>query len=309
MAESEKHEVQRGFGRIESRKRFKIGSGHPLLENRPRSILFIDESGKSKPEPPSPLAPPYFALGAVAMAAETVEDYCAAANEIKQEFFGRTDITFHEPDMRHRDGWFHLAGDPVKQKEFDDAIIKLLEETPFVVFGVGVRKDAFQKEFVDSKTDPYLSTDVYSIAILMLLERYVDYLATQDKKRFGRVIFESQGPKEDAMHQLEYARILLDGSQWVPDSAFRAWLETGLRFQPKCGSDPVEIADMFARDLFEWVRDGCGVPSLRWDLFSKKVYCREDGLMGKFGIKVFPDQDIRDLIEAHRAACGATLNP
>lgn len=84
MAEQEKHEVQRGIGRIESRKRFKVGSGHPLLENRPRSLLFIDESGKSKPEPPSPLTPPYFALGAVAMAAEKVDDYCAAANEISR---------------------------------------------------------------------------------------------------------------------------------------------------------------------------------------------------------------------------------
>jgi hypothetical protein len=253
--------------------------------------------------------PPYFALASIAIAEEKIDDYRAAANEIKQEFFKRTDITFHEPHMRHREGWFGLGGDKAKQDEFDAAVNKLLEETPFVAFGVGVRKEAFKKEFVDSGIDPYLSTDVYSVAILMLLERYVDYLASQQKHRFGRVIFESQGTLEDATHQLEYARILLDGSQWVPDSAFRAWLETGLRFQPKCGSDPMEIADMFARDLYEWIRGDCKTPSKRWDLFSKRAYCRADGLMGKFGIKVFPDADIRDIIEQHRAAYGATLNP
>ena len=71
----------------------------------------------------------------------------------------------------------------------------------------------------------------------------------------------------------------------------------------------MEIADMFARDLFEWIRDGCKNPSKRWELFSKKAYCRDDGMMGKFGIKVFPDADIRDLIEAHRAQYGAKINP
>jgi hypothetical protein len=106
---------------------------------------------------------------------------------------------------------------------------------------------------------------------------------------------------------LEYARLLIEGSQWVPDSAFRGWLEAGLRFQPKCGSDPMEIADMFARDLYEWIRDGCQTKPKRWDLFSRKTYCRDDGAMGKFGVKIFPDSDIRAKVEEHRKACGAAL--
>jgi len=308
VAEQEHQQVQKGFGRLESRKRFKIGSAHPLLENRPRSVLYIDESGKSEPQPLD-TAPPFFALASIAIAEEKIDDYKALADEIKQEFFKRTDITFHEPHMRHREGWFSFGGDAARQAQFDAAINNMLEEIPFVTFGVGVRKEAFRKEFVDSGVDPYLSTDVYAVAILMLLERYIDYLASQQKHRFGRVIFESQGPLEDATHQLEYARILLDGSQWVPDSAFRAWLETGLRFQPKCGSDPMEIADMFARDLYEWIRGDCNTPSKRWDLFSKKAYVRDDGMMGKFGIKVFPDSDIRERIEKHRAAYGAIPAP
>ncbi len=139
----------------------------------------------------------------------------------------------------------------------------------------------------------------------MLIERYIDFLASQSVRRLGRVIFESQGTVEDATHQLEFARLLLDGSQWVPDSAFRGWLETGLRFQPKCGSDPMELADMFARDLYEWIRDDCDKIPKRWELFGKKIYCRGDGTMGKFGLKVFPDADIREKIDNHRKACGA----
>src|SRR6201999_1435215 len=125
----------------------------------------------------------------------------------KMQFFGTKDITFHEPHMRDREGWWGLGGDETRQQEFDEAINKLIEDTQFVAFGAGIRKEAFAKEFVDSGADPYLSSDVYSVAILMLIERYIDFLATQPVKHLGRVIFESQGTLEDARHQLEYARL------------------------------------------------------------------------------------------------------
>ncbi len=220
------------------------------------------------------------------------------------EFFDHTDITFHEPNMRRGDGPFKFKSKE-EARAFDEALDGLIESTPFVAFGVGIRKRAFD-DFVESGIDAYLPMDIYSVAILMLLERYVDFLATSPVSRFGHIFFEGQGKKEDAFHQLEYARHLCDGSQWIPESVFQDWVEPGLTFIPKRGSDPTELADMFSRDLFEWVRDGCVSAPKRWHLFSKKIYCREDGLMGKFGVKVFPDSDIRDLIMKHRQECGAT---
>ena len=210
--------------------------------------------------------------------------------------------------MRERDGPYLFAGDVGRQLEFDRAVNRLVEETPFTAFGVGVRKRAFEEEFVASGIDPYLPTDAYAVAIQMLLERYVDFLATNSTRRMGRVTFESQGPREGAEHQLQYALVLLDGTQWVPQSAFWNWLESGCRFTPKCGSHPTELADMFSRDIWEWVRDGCDAKPKRWDLFGSKLYCREDGLYGKFGLKVFPDSDIRERIITHRIACGAKSN-
>src|SRR3989442_15425474 len=97
--QKEKSEAQRGFGFLESRKKYKTGPRHPLLENRPRSLLFIDESGKSEPQPVAE-APPFFALAAVCLSQEKVDDYVFAANELKMRFFKTKDITFHEPKMR-----------------------------------------------------------------------------------------------------------------------------------------------------------------------------------------------------------------
>ena len=62
---------------------------------------------------------------------------------------------------------------------------------------------------------------------------------------------------------------------------------------------------MLARDIQEWVRLGCTGEPGRWGLFSSRIHCRGDGRMGKFGVKVFPDSDIRAAIDVHRRACGA----
>jgi hypothetical protein len=298
----EQIELTRSHGKIEPRKRFKKHSSYALLEQRPRSILYIDEGGRSFIDAHGTSS--FFALGGVAMQQEEEDNYKVLADEIKLEFFQRKDITFHEPDMRFRKGSFRFDSKE-RQLQFDKALDELIEQTQFVAFGVGIRKRAFEKEFIQTGMDPYLPTDVYSVAIVMLLERYIDFLAHSPTERFGRVVFEGQGAKEDAYHQLEYARTILDGSQWVPDKAFRNWLQPGLTFEPKRGSHPLEIADMLCRDLYEWIKDGCSGSPKRWELFNKKIYCRGDGRMGKFGVKVFPDSDIRDRIEAHRKACGA----
>lgn len=64
---------------------------------------------------------------------------------------------------------------------------------------------------------------MYAVAIAMLLERFVDFLAMQPANLLGRVTFESQGPREGAYHQLEYARTLVDGTQWVAAAHFQQW--------------------------------------------------------------------------------------
>ena len=300
IVREEQAQLQRAEGRLESRKRFKYGSPHPLLDERTTSLLFIDESGH--PAPQSAQDQPVFALGAVAMSESEAEHYAMRADEMKIHFFGRSTITLHEPQIRRRKQIFSFGGNNARYDEFSIALDRLISETQFIVFGAAIRKDAFSTEFLASEIDPYLPTDPYAVAITLLLERYVDYLlAANDQRGLGKVTFESQGPKEDAEHQVQFARLLLDGTQWVPESAFQQAIQPGASFVTKSGSSPVELADMFVRDLYEWARSGCRDVPARWNMLTSKMYCRGDGRSGKFGVKVFPDSDIRELIEAHRA--------
>jgi hypothetical protein len=292
--------AERAEGRIESRLTTKK-TGHPLLEGRKVNCLFLDESGTSVIHAPEKV----FALGGVAIHEEDIAPYQVAADKIKQKFFGRTDITFHEPLMRnHRDS-FSFHGDPTRRREFDDEIRNLVANTPFVVFGIGIRKDFLKREYIDSGSDPYLPTQVYDLAIMLLLERYTDFLATHTERRIGRVHLESIGAREDAEHQAAYADLLLHGTQFVSEKAFQSWVEAGCRFVPKSGSNPAELADLVAREVFEWTRDACQVEPPYWQTLASKIHLRAEGHYGKFGIKLFPSTGIEDAIMAHRQACGA----
>lgn len=298
IRDAEQTQILKAEGHLESRRRFK--GGPVRLPARPdRWLLFIDESGKSFPS-----ATDFFALGAVAMTGAEADRYRTRGDELKNRFWGHHGLTFHEPFMRHHDGDFFFEGDQKRQAEFDAAVDQLVRETQFKVFGVGIRKRAFS-EFMLKGADPYLPFDVYAVAIQLLLERFVDFRATSIGERTrSKVLLEAQGPREDAEHQRVYADVLLHGTQWVPDSAFQQWLETGVLFPAKHGSDPMESADMVSRDIYEWLEGGCVGSPGRWGLLSDRTYSRGDRMQGKFGIKVFPDSDIREAIETHRRSCG-----
>ena len=289
--------LHRAHGRLDPRRAFKLRSGQPLSEGRFENVLFVDESGVAAPEPQ--LQDSWFAIGAVAVDRADISAYEDQANAVKVKFFGTADFTLHEPHMRQRRDQFFFDGDSARQRDFDEAIHQLIVDTPAVFFGVGVRKSQFG-QFMDKGQDPYLPTDAYALAITMLLERYVDFLAHQPTRAVGRITFESIGPREDALRQAAVVDLLLYGTQWLSARAFSGMLHTGVHYAPKRGTDVTELADIVAREVYEWVRSGCEAESKYWGAVSSKFYRRGDGQMGKFGLKVFPDSDIRPLIQAHR---------
>ncbi len=172
-------------GAIRSRKKFKHKTGHPLHAGKPSNLLFLDESGRADHK-----GQRHFALAAVSMSETAATSYQQRADRVKTAFFGTTDITFHEPMMRRHDGPYYFSGDTVKQREFLAAIDELVRDTECTVFGTGIRKDAYENEFVSTGIDPYLPANVYTVAIQMVLERYVHYLMSHPHDPMGRVTFE-----------------------------------------------------------------------------------------------------------------------
>ncbi|MDE2744773.1 MAG: hypothetical protein OXI41_02140 [Chloroflexota bacterium] len=299
VAAAEAIALQRSSGRLESRSRFRRpnSGGNPLRENRPRHLLFLDESGTSQP-PSDPDKEAWFALAGIGMSPGQALTYTEASDALKRRFFDRTDVTLHEPLMRTHRQDFSFGGDEERQRKFTEALDELVSDSGFVAFAVGIRK--WELMAGEEQQDSYLPGGAYEIALQMLLERYIDYLHHEDQDWRGRVTLEAQGSREDAEHQQAFVELHLQGTQWVPDSAFRSYLETGLRFVGKDGSHPTELSDMLARDVFEWVRSDCERDPPRWSIFESKFYRRGDLRSGKYGLKVFPTLGIEDVVEQQR---------
>ena len=266
IGQAEQAELEAAHGRVESRKRFGGATAQPLLSRRTRNFLFVDESGSSRPNVDG--KDDFLALAGIGIHPNAAAAWAVKSAEIKRTFNLPPWAVFHEPDMRSRTVMWGFGADAHRQTDFDRALLDALEATPFTVFGAGIRKQAFGRLRVESG-DPYLPVDVYSMAIELLLERYIDFVAMSAEPRpMGRLKFESQGALEDAHHAREYVHVLIEGTQWIAGGAFRQLLETSPRFIPK-EEGVGEIADMLARDMQEWMRAGCtGWPG-RWRLFFR----------------------------------------
>lgn len=291
--------LRRAHGQIGGRRRLKRrgGSGNPLRDNLPRNRLFIDESGL-----PDGAATDQdvFTLGAISMNREQVANYISAADQLKREFLEDASVTFHARDLSRGTGRFGFDRDGVQCDRFRVAVGELIRDSDFTAFGIGIRKQAYAREFRDAGIDPYLPANIYSLAIMLLLERYVDYLWAEEDQPLGELTFEAQGPREDVQHQACVADTILNGTQWVSGAAFQSHLLPGASFLPKSGSHPLELSDLLAYDLHHWIRSECAEEPRYWQIWTDKLYMRGDLRMGKFGLKVFPDSDIRDRIEEHR---------
>ncbi len=296
----EQSHLMRVTGPIPGRNHFKrrAGSGNPNRDQRPLRLFFADESGVPRLTA-SEGENGCFALGTIAITEGEKENYRVRADRLKRDF-GLPEVVLHEPEMSRRLGDFYFRGDVQKQQEFDRAVDQLIDDTEFTAFAVAVRKQVFGREFLATGKDPFLPVDFYELAVHLLLERVVDFLAANTEYPLGRLTFEARGPREDVEVQLCVAETLRYGTRWVSNRAFQRYLEPGVSFRPKRGSHPLEISDMLARSVYDWVISGCTQEAERWRLFGRKWYGRDDLRMGKFGLKVFPDSDLSERIEAHR---------
>ena len=287
-------------GQVQGRRRYRAKRGRARRQSPATELcLFIDESGSWLP-PTETDGDDWFALGAVAMTRRAINRYMTTADEIKMAFFGDPCITFHEPQMRRGELKFDFVGDTSKTQQFAAAVDLLVSEAEFTAFGVGIRKRELMARAGDGLLDLHLPADPYALALHLLLERFIDFLAYHPDRPRASIVMESQQARQNAMHQVTVAQTIVQGTEYVAPQGFQRFLIPGVEFVGKQGTHPTELADMLARDVFEWIRSDCRHDPPRWALFQDKFYKRENLRRGKFGLKVFPDSDIAAEVEDNR---------
>lgn len=287
-----REEAQRGKGHVEGRNKYRGRSPHLARESgRGVTTLYIDESGQAQPSPDQPV----FVLAGIAMVESESADFITKSNALKGQFRLAPSVTLHGPKIEKCQEEFSFGGDTDKQMEFRLAVDELVEASSFVLLGAIIRKDVLA---CDLSSGGYgnLPPGLYEMALTFVAERFVDMLFADDTRPCGTLVFESIGNREDALHQRAFANLLIHGSEFVSDGCFRGWLRPGCHFRIKDGSHPLELADLAARAMHTWMRSGMPEDHPFWTLWAKRISGRGDLEHGKFGVKMFPDADIRDQV-------------
>ena len=300
-----------------SRETYRHDRPVDRLADRPVIYLFVDESGQDDDVRKFAENNDFFTLGAIAISAEAHKQYQASAERLKRQFFEEDiNVVLHVTNLRQA-----MERPPGWKSEFTlkagkswsglvRALERLVKETEFTAFGIIIQKWVFHQEFTETGKDPFLPRETYDLALHLLLERFVSFLASTDNAPSGSITLESQGPEQNARHQLSIAETIAYGTRWVSPLPLQRNIRPGVEFLNKQPSHPLELSDMLANLLYQLARNGFSAkrpPRLRqggstklWETFCRKFYKGGDLRQGKFGLKVFPAGDLDDWLNDFR---------
>ena len=149
----------------------------------------------------------------------------------------------HREEIVNRRGHFSHLKDPVKNQEFDDALLKIASEAIFRVVGVVIDKLALRQKYGDAAAHPY------HLALGFLLQRYCGYL--NHINRCGDVLAESRGAREDKLLEDSYARIFANGVWSQRENYFQNSLTSKeLKVKKKSANiSGLQLADLLAHSV------------------------------------------------------------
>ena len=291
---------------------------HARPANRPVIRLFVDESGPADDVRnwESEKKNDFFTLGGIAISDDAREQYQERANQLKEKFFkGGPNVILHAFELRkamegpEEQGGKFALNTGKSWSELEQALEELVEQTEFTAFGIIIQKWVFFQEFTDPGKDPFLPRETYDLALHLLLERFVSFLASAPDAPIGSIALEYQGPEQNARHQLSIAETIAYGTRWVSPEPLQRDIRPGVEFLRKQPSHPLELSDVLANFLYRLARDEFGqLPRLRrgsstklWGAFCRKFYQEGDLRQGKFGLKVFPTGRLDGWLDQFRA--------
>ncbi len=247
--------------------------------------IFIDECGSHSL---SPDAFPAFALAAVIVRESDWPAFDEKWRAWKTRAFGTDSVIVHEPDVRRGDWPF--GGD--QRNEVLAGLSAVISELEFSAVVNVVRRDAYMSSYGAAALDESLPAHLYLMSLDFVLERLALTLDTEFNGGKAHLIAESRGPKEDALLQHEFARLLLQGTSYISPSWFRQQLNPGITFESKGArfSSGLQVADLLARPCAEKVVKPDSEPE-RWPEFRSKLCQGRETKNSILGLKIVPWDD------------------
>jgi hypothetical protein len=245
--------------------------------------VYLDECGSHSFAPD---AFPAFALASVIVREKDWPMFDQKWRAWKAQSLGSESVVVHEPDARRGDWPFGGEG---RHQAIVTSLRGVIKELDFTAVVCVVRRDAYLASYGAGALDESLPAHLYLMSLDFVLERLALALDTEFGGGRARVIAESRGPKEDALLQYEFARLLLQGTSYISPSWFRQQFHPGITFEGKGGafSSGLQLADLLARPCAEKVVNPESEPE-RWPEFRLKLCPGRETKNSVLGLKIVP---------------------
>ncbi|KAB2944105.1 MAG: DUF3800 domain-containing protein [Hyphomicrobium sp.] len=164
---------------------------------------------------------------------------------MKAELFGHTDaapVILHRRDIMRRQGPFAVLHNEEARRQFDERLIQLLTDLPYVVITVVIDKRQHKQQYTVWQYDPY------HYCMMCLVERYVQWLEDKGRALVGDVVAEARNKTPDKKLKASFKRIHVHGTGRISAQRIQARLTSNdIKLHPK--SDNIaglQIADAIA---------------------------------------------------------------
>lgn len=169
-----------------------------MTENKVEYILFADETKKTPKNP-------YFCFAGLIIKRSIYEDILVPKiNELKQNYFGKTDVVFHYTDMKNNRGDFELFKDSTIRNKFWTEFVNIIKIIDFTTIGVYFDQNMMKEIYKNS------GTTNYDVAYRHLLENYMHFL--KENNGVGAICIESRTFKENMFLQRNHFDYVEKGS-------------------------------------------------------------------------------------------------
>lgn len=196
-------------------------------------------------------------------------------NDLKQVYFGSSDVVLTSRMIRQRTGACRIFNDPSTLGLFYRDLNNLLSNSHFVIYSSVIFKEPYAKNSLSLHEDPY------HLSIMFIMERYQYFL--QDMKTVGEIIPEARGRDQDKALTDKYSEIIRNGTTQVRRLD---------RLKPTChcmrkteNLAGLQIADFVAYPIGNKLLYP-DRPNPSYDVLAKKFYVRKNGEVCK--VKIFP---------------------
>lgn len=231
--------------------------------------LYIDESGDHTYSDSNDPEKRYLGLtGCILELKYYQKTFRSSFEEFKRHHFSYDPddtVILHRKELINKKGHFSQLIDSVKEKSFNEGLLKVIEKSQYVVVSVVIDKTIHKKRYGEVAFHPY------HYCLVALMERYCGFLHFHNA--IGDVLAESRGGQEDTQLKEAYRRAYESGTNLRDASFFQGVLTSKeIKLKPK-------LANVAGLQLADLLAHPCKLDIL---LENKRI----DKYYGRFGKKI-----------------------